>query len=70
MTDTITHVVLRPFTANGVSLSIGDKVDASGWKHADRLVASNFMRAVTPVDLKASRPPESARRSFKIRKVR
>lgn len=46
-----THIVLRPFQAEGRDLEIGAPVDASGWRNTARLVETKYMRLVTHADL-------------------
>jgi hypothetical protein len=47
--------VLRPFEQSGTLLKVGDAVEVSGWKHADKLVT---MRYLSPTLLKGVEPTE------------
>lgn len=68
----ITHIVLRPFIANGRELQVGEAVDASSWKHVEPLIEARFLRPATDVDkvALASRLDSPVRRVLKIRKAR
>ena len=47
-----THVVTRPFKADGRELKRGDKVDATNWRSRDSLVAQ---RRLEPLPAKESK---------------
>ena len=41
-----THIVNKPFEVNGVVLPAGAPVDASAWKHTEKLVGQRYLRAI------------------------
>ena len=72
-----THVVVRPFDANGKTLEAGALVDASMWKNVEKLVAVKYLRQAGPADLqRAPKNPtkapagSSVASPIKIRRVR
>lgn len=62
----ITHVVARPFSTAGRSLTAGTKVNASSWKNTDALVTSGYLRPATDADKVET--PVPAKKTFKLKK--
>lgn len=59
-----THVVVRPFDAEGRTLRAGELVDASGWKNVAKLSLDsvNYLRPVTERDLENWTPSPTSRK--------
>lgn len=50
MSNVRTHVVLRPFQAEGREVLVGEAVDASAWKNTERLVTTKYLRPMNEAD--------------------
>lgn len=44
------HIVIHGFDANGRTLVVGDRVDATNWKNISSLVSCKYLRPATPAD--------------------
>lgn len=62
MSPVYTHIVTRPFQAEGRELVIGTPVDASSWKNLEKLVSTRYVRVCSEADqqrFRSTRPPSA-----------
>lgn len=57
-----THIVIKSFTGPGNTVfQVGQRVDATEWRHADRLVSQRYLRSLeTPPERKGNRIQQAA----------